>query len=74
MTMEKYSQDDDSLVDGLRNEEAQLMQKMQSFMMIAEKTASEEGDMRSTENRLQAVRSKITSIDMERAKKARGDG
>lgn len=71
MTMDKYSVDDDALISGLRNEEANLMQKMQSYMMIGEKTASEEQDMRTTETRLHAVRAKITQVDLQKNKESR---
>jgi hypothetical protein len=69
MTMDKYSQDDDSLTLGLRDEEAQLMQRVQAHMNGGEKTAAEEADYRTTESRLQTVRAKITELDMARAKK-----
>lgn len=62
MTMEKYSQSDADLIAGLRDEEAQLMQKMATYMSnVGEKTAA---DQRTTEQRLIAVRSKITQIDL----------
>ena len=74
MTMDKYSQDDDSLLLGLRDEEAQLMQKVQAHMCGGEKTAAEEQDYRSTEGRLQSVRARITELDMALAKKRDASG
>lgn len=63
MSMDKYSQDDESLRLGLIDEESQLMRKMGGFMSSMEKTAEEERDMQRTESRLQQVRAKITEID-----------
>lgn len=74
MTMDKYSQDEDSLVLGLRNEEASLMQKVQEGMMKMDKTASEESEIRRAESRLAEVRAKITEIDLGRAKKGKTPG
>lgn len=71
MTMEKYSQDEDTLLLGLRDEEAQLMQRVQAAMASHEKTADEEQRLRADESRLAQVRAKITSIDMERAAAAK---
>ncbi len=62
--MEKYSQDDQGLRDNLINEEAQLMQQVQRYMGLIEKTASEETQYQHIHNRLQHVRQKITDIDL----------
>lgn len=66
--MEKYSQDDDTLLLGLRDEEAQLMVKMGQFMSMGEKTASEQHQMGSVESRLGQVRAKITELDTKKPK------
>lgn len=60
MTMEKYSQSDDDLLAGLRNEEAQLMQEV-ARAMSGEKIATSQG---AVEQRLASVRAKITSLDL----------
>ena len=58
--MEKFGVDKQILHEDLRNEEAMLMQKVQSTMM--DKTAAEE--YRNWELRLQQVRSKLTELDL----------
>ena len=63
MTMDKYSQDDESLRLGLIDEEAELMVKMSRFMSSNEKTAVEDKDMQRTEQRYQHVRTKIAELD-----------
>lgn len=62
MTMDKYSQDDSTLLKQLQDEEHKLMQKVGSFMAVGEKTASEEEDLSRTENRLTQVRGKIYEL------------
>lgn len=62
MTMDKYSQDDSTLLQQLQDEEHKLMQKVGSFMAAGEKTASEEDDLSRTENRLTQVRGKIYEL------------
>lgn len=62
MTMDKYSQDDGTLLQQLQDEEHKLMQKVGAFMSVGEKTASEEEDMSRTENRLTQVRGKISEL------------
>lgn len=66
MTMEKYSQTDNDIALELRNEEAQLMQKMAGFMAGQEKTAAEQTERQQTERRLSQVRARITQIDLQR--------
>lgn len=58
MTMEKYSQDNDLLLEQLQNEEHDLMRKMSAFMTSHEKTA----EMSQVDQRLGQVRSKITEL------------
>jgi len=62
--MEKFGIGGDELTLALRDEEAQLMQKVASFMSSSEKTAAEAEDYRRAESRLQQVRAKLTEIDM----------
>lgn len=57
--MEKYGVQKEILHEDLRNEEAMLMQKMQGLMT---KTASNE--KLQTEQRLNAVRNRITELDL----------
>lgn len=64
--MEKYAVQDDDLIEGLRNEEHELMLKMSSHMMGGEKTAEQEQDYQKAQNRLQSVRSKITEHDLKK--------
>ena len=52
MAMEKYSTDRETLLQSLRNEEAELMQKMQTILGNPEKTAA---DRTAIEDRLQTV-------------------
>ena len=61
MTMEKMGVSKEVLYSELRDEEAQLMQKMQEYIFDGEKTASEKSIL---ENKLQAVRQKITELDL----------
>lgn len=65
MSMDKYAVEDEELLVSLRNEEAQLMQEMQRLLSDPAKTAN---DRTVTEQRLQAVRHKITEIDGKRSK------
>lgn len=58
--MEKHGVQKEILYSDLRDEEAQLMQKMQEVMFDGEKTAE---DKNRIENRLQQVRMKITELD-----------
>lgn len=66
--MEKYAVQDDDLIEGLRNEEHELMLKM-SQHMSGHKTAAEEREFYNIQNRLQAVRDKITQHDLFKNKK-----
>jgi len=58
--MEKQGVTKEILYTELRDEEANLMQQMQAMMFDSEKTAS---DKSALENRLQAIRNKITELD-----------
>jgi len=62
--MEKYSQDHETLVRNLRDEEAQLMTKVSSLMSSPIKTASQQEELQSIEGRLKMVRDKITEMDL----------
>lgn len=62
--MEKYAVQDDDLIEGLRNEEHELMLKMSDHMMGGEKTAEQEQDYQRAHSRLQSVRNKITEHDL----------
>lgn len=62
--MEKYGIQEDDMIIGLRNEEHELMAKMSEHMANMDKTASEEADMRLTQNRLISVRDRITAHDL----------
>lgn len=62
--MEKVGVDKSSLLTGLLDDEANLMQEMQSFMSMGEKTASEQQKEDSVNNKLSAVRSKISEIEV----------
>lgn len=63
MSMEKLGLDPKRLVESLRNEEAQLMQKMSELMSLpGEKAANDRSFL---EQRLQQVRAKITGIDLQ---------
>jgi hypothetical protein len=65
--MEKYAVENDDLAGDLRNEEHTLMAEMSRYMSGFK--SAEEGDaMARTQNRLQAVRDKITEIDLGRKK------
>ena len=59
--MDKYGVSKDARLLGLRDEEARLMQAMQSIMSSpGEKTASERS---AVESQLQLIRSEITELD-----------
>lgn len=62
--MEKYGIGGDELTLALRNEEAELMQKMAGFMTRHAKTAAEESESRRVQARLMEVRQKLTEIDL----------
>lgn len=62
MSMEKYGVDDRSLIDGLRDEEHQLMLQIMEASTQMEKVSKE--SVRTLEKRLGHVRSKITEIDL----------
>jgi len=64
--MDKYAVEDDDLIEGLRNEEHDLMLKVSKYMSLQEKTAQEDSEFRSTQNRLQNVRDKITEHDLKK--------
>lgn len=67
--MEKYAVHDDDLIEGLRNEEHDLMLKVAAHMTnTGEKTASEEHEYQSTQNRLTQVRNKITEHDLKKSR------
>lgn len=61
--MEKYAVQDEDLIEGLRNEEHQLMLEV-SRGMTGQKTAAEEQQFYALQNRLQAVRDKIAMYDL----------
>ena len=63
MTMEKTSTSKEILYSGLRNQEANLMQKVQSMMADGEKTAEDRSEL---ETELQEVRNKITELDLQK--------
>jgi hypothetical protein len=58
--MEKYGTKNLDLLEGLRNEEAQLMNQMAASLADPSKTASERSDI---DRRLQQVRMKIYELD-----------
>jgi hypothetical protein len=62
MSMEKFGVDDRDLLDGLRDEEHQLMIQIMETSSPMEKVSYEK--MRALEKRLAHVRAKITSIDL----------
>lgn len=61
--MEKYAVQDEDLLNGLRNEEHQLMLQI-SHLMSGQKTAAEDSHFQQIQNRLQILRDKITSLDL----------
>lgn len=63
MGMDKYSQDEDTLLQNLLKEEASLMQEVSLLYGTQEKTASEADRLRQAESRLGEVRAKISEID-----------
>ena len=65
--MEKYTGvDDELLLFGLRDEEAQLMQVVSYHMGRLDQTAAEQAELAQTQSRLQHVRAKITELDLKR--------
>lgn len=64
--MEKYGALNEDLLDGLRNEEHDLMLKVSRYMSIQEKTAQENSEYNNTQNRLQQIRDKITELDLKK--------
>ena len=62
MSMEKVGVSKEILYTGLRDQEAKLMQKMQSAMFDGEKTAD---DKSAIEVELQEVRRKLTELDLQ---------
>lgn len=65
--MEKYGVENDALIDGLINEEHQLMREISQYMS-GRKTAGEENNFLQAQNRLQSVRDKIMEIDMKKGR------
>lgn len=63
--MEKYAVDNQDLIDGLRNEEHELMIEV-SHYMSGQKTADDEQRFSRAQTRLQSIRDKITEIDLSR--------
>lgn len=63
--MEKYAVDNQDLIDGLRNEEHELMIEI-SHYMSGQKTADDEQRFSRAQTRLQSIRDKITEIDLGR--------
>jgi len=63
--MEKYAVEDKDLIDGLRNEEHDLMIEI-SHYMSGQKTAESEQRFSNAQSRLQSIRDKITNIDLGR--------
>lgn len=66
--MEKFAVRDDDLIEGLRNEEHELMLKVAGHMIGIEKTAEQERDYQSAQNRLQMIRDKITDHDLKKTR------
>lgn len=66
--MEKYAVEDNVLIDGLRDEEHQLMLKVASHMSRGEKNAADESEYNRAEARLQQIRGKITEHDLRKKK------
>lgn len=64
--MDKYAIQDEDLVEGLRNEEHDLMLKVSNYMNILEKTGQEEADFRNAQSRLQRIRDKVTEYDLKK--------
>lgn len=62
--MEKVGVDKETLHSGLLNEEANIMQEIQAYMTIGEKTASERQKEQVLNDKLSSVRAKITEIDL----------
>jgi hypothetical protein len=63
MAMDKYSQDESTLLKNLQDEEHTLMQTIGRYMGTAgEKTASEEASFSQAESRLTQVRDKIHEL------------
>lgn len=62
MTMEKVGVSKEILYIGLRDQEANLMQKMQAMMFDNTKTAN---DKSAIENELQEIRNRITELDLQ---------
>ncbi len=58
--MEKFGVKKEDQVNGLRDQEANLMQKTQMMLQDNEKTAA---DRAALDNELQEVRNKITELD-----------
>jgi hypothetical protein len=63
--MEKYAVEDKDLIDGLRNEEHELMIEV-SHYMSGQKTADDEQRFSRAQTRLQSIRDKITEVDLGR--------
>lgn len=63
MTMEKTGVDEESLLQGLVNEESQLMTKISRHMSSQEKTAEAEQAASRDEQRLVQVRNRIQELD-----------
>jgi len=62
MTMEKVGVSNEVLHTGLRNEEANLMQRIQHLNANKEKTAAA-NELPQVEQRLQDVRNRLTELD-----------
>lgn len=63
--MEKYGVNKEILHEELRNEESRLMMEMQRSLSDHTKTAQDRG---AVESKLQAVRQKLTELDLGRSK------
>lgn len=64
--MEKFGVNDSDLIEGLRNEEHNLMLEVAQYMNVMEKTAEEERSFKRAQARLQQVRDKITEHDLKK--------
>jgi hypothetical protein len=67
--MEKFAVQEDDLLSGLRDEEHNLMLEVSS-QMSGYKSADGGGGFLAAQSRLQAVRDKITELDLAKSKKS----
>jgi hypothetical protein len=62
--MDKYGIQNEDLVKGLRDEEASLMREVAHHMSVGQKTAAQEREFSTIQNRLTSVRDKISEFDL----------